>query len=343
MKKVTLQMIADQLQISKSLVSKALANQKGVNEETKEKVRLTAMNMGYMINSSALSISASRTGNVAVVVPRSDLKDFEYWGRILHGIEKALSEKSFSMILSGIDPNVATSEGLPSCVTDRKVDGALVLGAVPLAYILAIQVTGIPVVLVDVPHFVQMKLDHVLAENNLGGYDATKYLLDRNHRRIGFVGDVSYASSFAARHAGFLDAVKDFKTEREVEIEAVSFTDARGDSIIPYSLGDADIERIRETGLTGLVCGNDPVAFEVMQSLERVGLSCPQDVSLIGFDNVQKCQWVTPALTSIDACKETMGTRSAEMLFRRMQQTDFRAEHVRITTEIIERESVRSL
>lgn len=342
MKKVTMQMIADELRLSKSLVSKALANQSGVSEETKERVRLTAMNLGYPINSSNISIISSKTGNVAVLVPRDDLKDFEYWGRIVHGIEKALSGKSFSTILSGIDTAVATSDGMPSCITDRKVDGAIILGAVPLAYILAVQVSGIPVILVDSPH-VQMKMDHVLAENYLGGYEATRYLLERGHRKIGFVGDTSYAASFAERHRGFASAVRDFRAERDVEIEAFDFTGDREESVIPYSFGETERRSLKERKLTGLVCGNDPVAFEMLRILESMALSCPQDVSLIGFDNVQKCEWVSPELTSVDACKETMGIRAVQLLFRRMEEAGLRAERIMITTEIVERNSVATI
>ncbi|WP_214626510.1 LacI family DNA-binding transcriptional regulator [Paenibacillus agaridevorans] len=341
-KKVTMQAIADELKLSKSLVSKALANQSGVSEETKELIRLTAMKLGYRINSSNKSIASSKTGNVVTLIPREDLSDFEYWGKIVRGIEEALSEMHFSMILSGIDISLPTSDGMPTSVSDRKVDGAIILGNIPPAYILAVQSTGIPVVLIDV-HYNQLKLDHVLAENYSGGYDAAHYLIDYQHRKIGFVGDISYSYSFTQRFHGFNAAISEFNSRENSGIEAWHFIGSRQNHHTPYSPEELEVALTKPDRPTALVCGNDPIAFDVLQQLEKLNIRCPEDISIIGFDNVQKCDWVTPALTSIDACKDQFGIRAVQMLFRRMDNPEIRSEHTMISTEIIERSSVASL
>ncbi|MEK0315689.1 substrate-binding domain-containing protein [Cohnella sp. 56] len=341
-KKVTMQSIADELLLSKSLVSKALSNQPGVSEDTRERVRLTAMKLGYPINSSILSVPSAKTGNIAVLLPREDLKDFEYWGKILHGIEKELSEKQLSMIVGGLDASLPTNEGMPSCIADRRVDGALILGLVPLGYILAIKASGIPIVLVDSQNY-QLKLDHVFAENYIGGYEATRFLLEKKHRKIGFLGDVQYSASFTERFRGFTAAIQDYRADNRTEIEEFHLTASKRENFFPYSI--RQLEEILEKGQrpTALFCGNDPVAFDVLQQLEKRGMASPIDISLIGFDNVQKCEWTTPKLTSVDACKETMGVRAVQLLLRRMENPDERSEHVRITTDIIERNSVLGL
>ncbi|MFC5406980.1 LacI family DNA-binding transcriptional regulator [Cohnella soli] len=340
--KVTMQSIADKLNISKSLVSKALSNQAGVSEETKERVRLEAIRSGYRFNSSIMNVPSSETGIIAVLLPREDLYDIEYWGRIIRCIEEELSKKSFSMILAGIDTMLSTSDGMPACITDRKVDGALILGFMPIAYIIAVQSTGIPAVLVDSLHY-QSKLDHVLAENYCGGYDATRFLLDKGHRKIGFAGDISYALSFKERYRGYLDAIKDFGEQFPGEkIEQYPLTADRAGSRLPLSESEA-LQCFRQKEIpTALFCANDPVAFLVLQLMEKCGLNCPDDISLIGFDNVDKCEWVSPALTSVDARKDIMGQRAVQQLLRRMEEGERRPEHLMITTEIVERNSVAS-
>lgn len=337
-----MQTIADELGVSKSLVSKALSNQSGVSEKTKEQIRLTAIKLGYRINSSLQSVPSSKTGNVAAILPREDLQDFEYWGNIVKGIEGELSEKKYSVIVAGIDSSQPTSVGMPSSITDRKVDGALILGQVPLSYILAVQATGIPVVLVDTHHN-QLKLDHVLAENFSGGYEATQYLLKKNHRKIGFVGDPSYASSFMQRFNGFNAALHDFNESASVQAEAVHLTATRDHPILPYSPQQLKEALQKPDRPTALVCGNDPVAFDVLQELSTLSIRCPDEISVIGFDNLQKCDWVSPALTSIDASKDLMGVRAAQMLIRRINNPELRSEHTMITTEVVERESVKAL
>ena len=340
MKKVTLQVIADELQLSKSLVSKALSNQNGVSEETREKVRLTAIKLGYPTNSSGVFVHSSKTGNIAVLIPRVDLDDLEYWGKIIKSIESELSKKSFSLILSGVDPAVSTREGIPGCITVRKVDGAFVLGLMPTAYILAVLSTGVPVVLID-SFNMELKLDHVLAENFLGGYDAARYVLERGHCRIGFVGDVEYSISFEERFRGFTTAIREYRKENSVaEIEEFQITDSRGDSRIPFSI-DQCREVLRGNGRpTALICANDPIAFDVLQLLEDMKIRCPEEISVIGFDNTGKCDWVSPALTSVDVCKEAIGARAVEMLLRRMTDPQLRPEHILITTQIVSRASV---
>ena len=339
-KKITMQSIADDLRISKSLVSRALSNQSGVSEETRECIRLTAIRMGYQINSSLVSVPSSKTGNIAVLLPRQDLSDLEFWGKIISGIEAELRKISFSMILAGIDTSLPADKQMPSCIIDRKTDGAIIMGIVPISYILAVQSTGIPITLID-SMYCRFKIDQVLIENYQGVYDATKFILNKGHQRIGFVGDITYSQSFIERHRGFVDAVSDFRTEfADTKIEEFYITDKKGDSYIPLSTSQLEASLQKKHRPTALVCANDPTAFVVMESMEKMGLSCPQDISLIGFDNVNKCQWVSPALTSIDACKVTMGMRAVQLIIRRLNEPDLRPEHIVITTQIIERSSI---
>ncbi|MCD9020369.1 LacI family DNA-binding transcriptional regulator [Cohnella silvisoli] len=342
-KKITMQQIADELQMSKSLVSKALSNQQGVSEETKERVRLAAIRLGYRVNSSVMNIPASKTGIVAVLLPREDLSDIEYWGEIISNMELELSKQSFSMILSGVDLSLPSSEGIPNCIVDRKVDGALIMGEVPISYILAVQATGIPVILVDSFHY-QTKLDHVLAENYSGGYDAARYLLDKGHRKIGFAGDIAYSASFSERYRGYKDAIRDYSAQNPgAIIEQTDMTSSREGKRIPVSTSQVLSCLEAKNRPSALVCANDPIAILMLQLMERLGLSCPEHVSLIGFDNLRMCEWVSPPLTSVDACKDRMGSRAVQLLFERLNNSESRPEHVMITTSIVERNSVNTL
>lgn len=344
-KKVTMQMIADELGISKALVSKSLSNQAGVSEETKERIRLAAMRLGYPFNSTLVSVPSSRTGIIALLIPGQDLGDLEYWGEILFAVEKELSKKSFSMIVSAIDNSVPSSRGMPSCIIERKVDGVIIAesGQILSTYIAAVLAAGIPTVMID-PSSIKFKIDYVLADNYYGGYEVARYLLDKGHRKVGFVGDIDYALSFSERYRGFVDAIRDYRIEqKDINIEEFHITSGRGDSYIPLS--GAHLEKIlrMDNRPTALMCANDPVAFSTLEIIESLGLSCPDDVSIIGFDNVNKCQCLVPALTSVDACKSMLGTRAVQLLIRRMNEPDLRPEYVTLSTQIVERSSVSSI
>jgi DNA-binding LacI/PurR family transcriptional regulator len=345
MKKPTMQTIADELNISKSLVSKALSNRHGVSEETKREIILTASRLGYRINSSVMTVKESQTGTIALLLPREDLRDLGYWGRIVHSIEEELSGNLFSLILSGVDTEKPSSTGLPSCITDMKVDGAMVMGRIPATYVHAIHTKGIPIVLLDSDDFGGLKLDHVMADNFGGGYDATKLLLDKGHRRIGFVGDLSYAYSFRERHRGFVTCIQEFKQSHpEIELEAVEITGPREDSERPSWLTRLrEVFDARDNVPTSILCVNDGTAFTAIKEMHSMGLRCPDDVSVVGFDNLTNDDWLDPRLTSVDACISAMGTRAVELILRRVDEPRRRPETVLIATEIVERASVDAL
>lgn len=340
-----MQSIADHLNISKALVSRALSNKPGVNEETREKIRLTAIKLGYQINSSIMTIPTSKTGMIALLIPREDIgKELQYWGRIIRKIEKELNKKSLSLVLAGIDSSIPVGKGTPSCITDRKVDGAFVLGRLSPSYVLEVSATSIPIVLVDYANHYQIKADHVLADNFEGGYNATRHLIDCGHREIGFVGDKNYAFSFNERYRGFTEAIKDFKLEtRNEEIQSFDLTGKCEDDKLPLCMSQLDSVLSSDNRPSALVCANDENAFFVYEMLSRFGLICPDDISVIGFDNLEKCEWMKPGLTTIDTCKETIGKRAVDLLVRRMEEPELRAEYVFISTEIIERESIKKI
>ena len=231
-KKVTLQTIADKLEFSKSLVSKALSNNPGVSEETRERIKKVARDLGYRINSSVQSIPNAETGNIALMIPRQDLEDLDYWGKIIRAIEYELSKNGFSLILAPVETDYDSNYQLPISILDRKVDGVIVLGRVSERYIIEMQSMHLPIVLVDYPSY-KFKLDHILADNFSGGYEATKYLLDLGHHNIAFVGDNRYALSFSERLRGFLTAITDYQSEFNVDITYQTLCDPH-DKEPPY-------------------------------------------------------------------------------------------------------------
>jgi len=342
-KKATMQAIADELNISKSLVSKALSNKHGVKEETKKKVIQAANRLGYKINSSILKIGSSENGSIALILPREDLKDLEYWGKIIQGVEEELSKSLFSLILAGIDNNQPSSKGLPSCITDRKVDGAIIMGRVEATYVHAISLTGIPVILLDSDN--SSKFDHILADNYDGGFDAVNFLFENNHRKIGFVGDTRYSFSFQERYRGYKGGIDNFlQKTNDQTIALFDITDERENDRIPVSI--AQLEKMlhnKQNLPTALICANDPVAMKVLEIMKKYNLNCPKDISIIGFDNLSKDQWIKPQLTSIDASISTMGKRVVELMIRRMENPKGVHEKVMIITKIVKRESVISI
>ncbi|WP_438431805.1 LacI family DNA-binding transcriptional regulator [Gorillibacterium sp. sgz500922] len=344
MKKVTLQMIADRVGVSKALVSKALGGDPAVNDGTREEIRRTAQEMGYRFDKLRKSSVQRRTGNIAVLMPEAYLSDMEYWSKLIGGVSKALAAQEFSMLLANIDPSLEPEEGMPAGLAD-KADGALLLGHIPAAYRKTLDDLGLPYVLVD-SNDPLARHHHVLANNFLGAYEATAYLLEAGHRKLAFVGDREAAWSFRERHRGFEEALRDFN-QSAAEDQAASLrvrglgVSGRGNYVHGAEFEEQLRAAISAEAVTAFFCANDTLAIETMRLLFEWKLKCPEDFSIIGFDDLSLAQFMIPKLTTVSVPKEGIGARAVESVLELTRNPDRPCEQVLLRTELIERESVR--
>lgn len=346
MKKVTLQTIADQLQVSKALVSKALSNDPAVNEETKEIIWKTANELGYRVKNSKKAVPASRTGNVAVLMPRAYLDDFEYWGKVVLGIDKALSQQNFSMMLSGIDIELSPKEGMPASIYENKVDGAIVLGHLPESYIHLLKVRNFPFVMVD-SNLQDSQIDHVLSNNFLGAYEATSYLLQNGFDKLAFVGDAESAWSFSERLRGFNQSILDYNIRHGASAEYQYIrgmgVSAQGNYVQPEFKKNLKQRLTEPEPYAALFCANDMIAIEVMKIAAEWGLQCPRDYSIIGFDDLSICEFMQPQITTVSVPKIEMGMRAVQLMLRKINEPKALPELVHLSTYLVKRASVKTL
>lgn len=334
--KVTMDEIAEKLNISKSLVSRALSDSYGVSDEMRNKIKMTAINMGYKFKVKK-SQRFSQIESVTMIVERHDLLDSGFWVKIINGIEKELNRKGISVFLSVIEND--DEDTIPLSIKQMKTDGVLILGQIPLNHIVSVSSSGLPVVLVD-SQFSHLKFDHVMANNYNGAYEATEHLIDSGHRKIGFVGAASYSYSFKERLRGFMDCIDSQKSN---EFSACQITDQFDNFSTPFSKEQFKAMMNSNERPTALLCANDIVAFFVYDLLSEMGLEIPRDVSIVGFDNVPKTEWVSPALSTVHIPKTSMGERAVELLMKRIVNPDKSLELILVGTDLIKRESVRIL
>jgi DNA-binding LacI/PurR family transcriptional regulator len=345
LKKVTMQMIADKIGVSKALVSKALSNDPTVSEETRERIWQTAQEMGYRFDSLRKKPSAFRTGNIAVLMPEVYLRDMQYWGRVIRGIDRELSASGVSMMMSGIDPSADAGDSLPVMIKERKVDGLLLLGHIPAKTVALLERLEMPLVLVDSDvNF--GRLDHVMANNRQGAFEATMHLLQAGHRNVAFVGDPESAWSFGERERGFEEAVSAFRRSSEAGVETVKI---RGIGVSGNGnyVRDSFPEQLRQAvhahRVTGLFCANDMLALETIRQLKAWNLDCPADVSVVGFDDVALAELSNPGLTTVRVPKESIGSRAVKLLLERIRSGRSEPELIQLYTELVARGSVRRL
>ena len=329
--KVTIDAIAERLGLSQATVSRALNDKYGVSDETRKQVLLCAYEMQYDFS----ALRHGRRGNatadcVCVIVKQSDLLDRSFYGDVLYGIENYLKDNKFSLCLSFV-----TSDRQARVLLDDsrfRPDGYIVLGRIPLQAIVDIYARGAPIVMID-PFYTDHNVSRVRVSNTKGGAAAAQRLVQAGHTRVSFVGNPMYSCNIEERYAGFRDTVEKSGGVTLLPPPALDEELLWDDVVIRRQLSGPDRP-------TGVFCANDQVAFRVYEIARELGLRIPQDLSVIGFDDVEKCEWVSPQLSTVHVPKKEFGRTGAQLMLESIRDPDLPLRYISLETGFIDRQSV---
>lgn len=333
MRKVTMQTIAEHLGISRFAVSRALSGGEGVSAETRRRVIEAAERLGYVPPGTQRSRDHFRKRNILFMVEQERFKDQYFWPRVIAGVESAARQRKLNVMLATVTEEQEARGILPVALLERSVDGALVIGEFSPSYLKILREQEQPVVLVDIDGS-DHGLDAVMTSDRGGSILAVRHLASLGHQVIGFIGDLTYASSFRRRYQGFLEAAEEAGL---AHTGTCILEQAENHFFEPGELRTA-VERLA-TMPTAFLCANDRVALALIAVLQMRGLKVPEDVSVVGFDNIELAETNLPGLTTIHVHKERMGSRAVEMLAWRLGDPEAPKETVAIETKLVVRES----
>lgn len=332
-KKVTMQDIADVLQISKNSVSQALTGKPGVSEKTREKVIETAKKLGYMYTPSTGKSGSSR-GIIGLIASEYVFTENNFFGAIHLSIDKEVKSRHCGLLIHSVDRNSEEQEIIPPFVQERQVDGLLILSHLKTKYIKKIMSKKLPTVLID-HHHPLLEVDCILSNNRFGAYNAVKHLIELGHKKIGFIGNVASSPSYQERWEGYRLALNDaglpvpheqqWLKSKETEEGISTFLD----SLASYP--------------TAWFCGNDTLAFLLNTCMQKRGIKVPEEMSICGFDNLQLSEMASPALTTVNINKDYFGKRAVDRLFWRMEHMDAPYEEILLPTRLIPRGSTTKI
>ncbi|MBO1511830.1 LacI family DNA-binding transcriptional regulator [Metabacillus bambusae] len=330
-KKITMQDIADRLQISKNSVSQALSGKPGVSEETRKIVAAAARELGYEYTSVRNhSQKSDQERNIALIASEFAFSLKSFFGEIYLSIERELSKHGINLLIQPISEQAVTKLQLPSFVQNNSVDGILILSHLSTDYINEILSTDIPTVLID-HHHPHIKADAILTNNRFGAYTAVDHLLKLGHREIGYVGNASFSPSYYERLEGYQLALH----HHGIKINPTF--------ILSEVLEEEDDIRISMVHLpkqpTAWFCVNDGFGFLVSSYLQQSGIKIPDQVSVCNFDNGQLSQISTPKITTMDIDLTLYGKKAVEQLIWRMSNKDAVCHEILLPTILIKRAS----
>jgi LacI family transcriptional regulator len=333
----TLREVAKMAGVSVSTASQALHNRPNVAPETRMRVLEAAVALGYQQQvrlASPVSGKLSVVGLLTRTTPDFPLPVNPFYSYVLAGAERECQRSNLSLMYANVEVDAINRPlGLPPMLTDNKVDGVLVVGAL-LPETIA-QIAQKPVVLVDAYAEGQV-YDSVLSDNLSGAYEAVQHLIVNGHRHIGLIGSQPNAyPSIRERRKGYMRALKQHRiTQTFIE-----------DGALTRDSGYEDARRLlsRAPEVTAIFACNDNVAIGVIKAAEEMGRSVPDDLSVIGFDDIDLAREIKPALTTVHVDKLLMGEIAVRQLRDRVENPDRTRVTVTLSTHLVVRDTVRPL
>lgn len=306
--RVTIDDVAREAGVSTATVSRVLNDGRQVRAETRQRVAAVVERLNYRPSPTAQSLATGRTLVIGVVV--SDIK-IPFFTTVAHAVQTAAMRRNYLMLLGSSDERPDSEDDLVRAFAARMVDGLIVSPAVGENRLLREVVHTTPVVLVD--RLVEgLDTDAVLSANREGVREATAYLLDLGHERIAYVTDRLDKTSTVERLAGYEDAM----TAAGLEVDPALRW------IVDYhpELAQRAIRQfLRQRRPTALIASEGSISLGALRAAQELRLRIPEDLSLIGVDQLDWGTATTPPITVVSQDADAIGALAARLLMRRLK------------------------
>jgi len=330
MERPTIRDVARAAGVSINTVSRALNGKPDIRPKTRQLVLRTAQSLNYMPNKLARGLRSNKTGVIGVIV--ADIAN-PFFSAVVKGMGKAAKDLGYSMILQDTGENYENEEEAIHIMQSEHVDGVLITPVqTDNKSIYMLEESGIPFVLVA-RYFTTVDTDYVVADDVQGGYLATKHLIERGHKEIAFINGPSYNSSAIERLQGYVKALD----EHTIKIKEHLIADGALTMEDGYTYTKALLAR-STSHPTALFTFSDFVALGAMKAVHEVGLRVPDDMAIVGYDDIDFAFCLESPLTTIRFPKRQIGQEVVSILKKKM---DGEVSHscLRMPVELVIRQS----
>jgi LacI family transcriptional regulator len=332
---VDLRAVAATAGVSVSTASRALSGSPRVSDETRQRIRAAADALGYRPNATARALRTSQSQLVGLVVTNLVNASFHVIAEV---VQRRLSEQGYHLVLSITGGDASEERSALRTLVDHNATGVILVSSDSEATS-ELKRSGLPVV-----HLARRPDDPagdcVLGDDMTGARLATKYLLGLGHRRIGVIAGPQSVTSGRERLLGYrLEMVEAGRPVRDDWICSGPFRAATGTEGIDSLM--ALPARVRPTAL---LIANHEASFGALPRLRERGITIPDDVSVVCYEDAQLTRWWHPAVTVIDNNAAEMGELAARLLLERIsgaRSADDQHHEFRVGTRLIERGSCR--
>lgn len=325
--------VAREAGVSYATVSRVVNGKAHVRPEKRERVLQAMERLGYVANQQARSLAGGRSQVIGLLVP--DLGS-SYIGEIIRGIDQELEAVEYELMLYTTHRRRGKESSYVAMISRGLTDGLLLVAPTDASvYLSALQQRGFPYVLVD-PTGADQIGPSVGVTNRQGAFDATRYLIDLGHTRIGFISGRPDLVAATERRAGFRAALQ------AARLPICDELIREGDFNQPGGYRAARDLLTLAAPPTAIFASNDVMAFGAAEAAREHGLRIPHDISIIGFDDIPQAAHVYPPLTTVRQPLEAMGRAGARILLQQIGQVADAPTRVVLQTELVIRQSCRA-
>lgn len=335
---VTIRDIAQATGVSATTVSNVIHGKNNrVSAETIQSINNAIKELGYVPNMSARSLVSSSSkviGFVNHVITRTDtnMMDDPFHSAAIGAIELALRENGYYLMLRTVE----TAEELVTFLQNWNMDGLFFTGIFKDKFFDSVAGLHIPVVLID-SYVRTSQFCNVGLEDFTGSYNATRHLIEKGHRHIAFASpNIKDGGVLQERFLGYKAAL----AEASIPFDKNLIFQQEMD-IASCRLACDDI--VKHPEITGIVVSADIMAAGIMAGLKSKGVRIPDDISIVGFDDINIAQLVSPPLTTIRQDMNLKGRLAVDFMLQLLNGTPLETKEITLPTKLIERESVKAL
>lgn len=305
----TIHDVAKKAGVAPITVSRVINNSGYISDETRERVEAAIAELGYVPNTLARSLRSKRTNTLALVL--TDITN-PFFTTLARGVEDAASDAGYTVIFCNTDESMTEEQKYLRLLLQKQVDGFLLVPARSTAdSVELIQKHGTPLVVLD-RHIKNAKVDIVRGDSERGAYDLVKLLLSLGHRKIAALAGPKGVSTAEDRINGYRRAMLEAGIpEDQLQINFGGYTHASGFELAQQVLNSPDRP-------TAIFAGNNFITLGAMKAVQEAGLSIPEEMALVGFDDLPPFMVTFPFLTVVAQPAYEMGQQATRLLLSRL-------------------------
>lgn len=331
----TIKDVAKMAGVSTTTVSHVINKTRFVAKDTEEAVQLAIKTLNYSPSAVARSLKVNTTKSIGMIVTTSEAP---YFAEIIHSVEEHCYLQGYSLFLCNTQNNPEKVKNHLEMLAKKRVDGLLVMCSeyTQDSLDLLSSFAGIPMVVMDWGP--NANTDVIDDHSFNGGYLAAKYLIECGHQHIGIISGELNKTTARTRYEGFLKAMQeaDLVVKPQWVLEG-AFEPEDGYECMHKILAQNDLP-------SAIFCCNDVMALGAISAITEKGLRVPDDISIIGYDDIHASRFYAPPLTTVHQSKRRLGRQALNLLLERINQKEagnHPLSRIDITPELVVRKSVK--